>query len=40
MHIWHVMLSDFKNNKNATETARKIFTVYGQDVINNRQVQN
>ena len=24
-HIWHVMLCEFTNNENATETAKKIF---------------
>ena len=38
VHIRHVMLWEFKNNKNATETAQKISCVYGQDVITKRQV--
>ena len=34
------MLWKFKNNKNATEKAWKISSVYGQDVIADRQVRN
>ena len=30
VHIQHVMLWEFKNNKNATRTAKKICSVYGQ----------
>ena len=40
VHIWHVMLWEFKNNKNAAETAKKISSVYGQSVIPDHQVQN
>ena len=40
VHIRHVMLWEFKNNKNATETAKKICSVYGQGVITDRQVRN
>ena len=29
MHIWHILLWEFKNNKNAAETAEKISSVYG-----------
>ena len=36
-HIRHVMLSEFMNNKNATETAKKISSVYGKGVIIDRQ---
>ena len=39
-HIWQVMLWEFKNNKNFTETAHKIPSVYGQDVITDCWVQN
>ena len=39
MRIWHIMLSEFKNDKNITETAKKISRVYGHDVITNQQVQ-
>ena len=37
-HIQHVMLWQFKNNKDTTEIAMKICSVYGQSVITNRQV--
>ena len=40
VHIRHVMLWEFKNKKNATETAKKICNVYGQDIITDRQVRN
>ena len=30
MHIRHVMFREFKNNKNATETAKIISCVYGR----------
>ena len=40
MHIWHVMLFKFKNNKNTTETAKKHFSVYGQGVLTDHQIQN
>ena len=33
VHIWRVILWEFKNNKNATETAKKIFSVHGQNII-------
>ena len=33
VHIWHVMLWEFKNNKNTAETAKKISSVYNQRVI-------
>ena len=36
----HVMLGEFKNNKNATESAKKICSVYGQGVITECQVWN
>ena len=32
-HIQYVILWKFKNNKNATETIKKICSVYGQGVI-------
>ena len=40
VHIRHVMLWRFKNNKNTTETAKKILSVYYQGVITDRQVRN
>ena len=40
VHIRYVMLWEFKNNKNNTETARKISSVYGQDVITDCYVRN
>ena len=33
VHIQHVMLLEFKTNKNATEIIKKICIVYGQSVI-------
>ena len=33
VHIWHVMLWEFKDIKNATETAKNICSVYGRIVI-------
>ena len=33
VHIGHVMSWEFKNNKNTTETAKKMFSVYSQSVI-------
>ena len=38
-HIQDVMLWEFKNNINVTETAKNISTVYGQGVVS-EQVQN
>ena len=40
MHIQHVMLWEFKNNKNAMETAMNICSAYGQGVVTGSQVQN
>ena len=40
VYIWHFMLWEFKNNKNATETAKKICSIYGQCVITDCQEQN
>ena len=40
VHIRHVMLLEFKNNQNARETIKKIWSVYGQGVINDHQVWN
>ena len=34
------MLREFKNNKNATKTAKKIFCVYSQGVFTDRQNPN
>ena len=34
------MLWEFKNNKNATETTKKLCSIYVQDVITDRQVWN
>ena len=39
-YIWHVMLCEFKNNKNITEIAKNICSVYGQSVITDCQVEN
>ena len=38
VHIWHVMLWKFNNNKNASETAKKICSIYGQSVITDHLV--
>ena len=38
VHIWHVMLWEFKNNKNATETAKKISSIHGHRVITDCQI--
>ena len=41
VHIWHVILWEFKNNKNTTtETAKKICSVHGQGVITYCWVRN
>ena len=40
MHNWHIILWDFKNNKNITEIVKNISCVYCQGVITDRQVQN
>ena len=39
VYIWYVMCK-FKNNKNTTETNKKISSVYNHDVITNWYVQN
>ena len=39
VHIRHVMW-EFKNNKNVTETAKKISNVYGCGVTIDHQVRN
>ena len=40
LHIWYLMLWEFKNNKTTPKTAKKISSVYNQGVIVNHQVQN
>ena len=40
MHIQHVMLCEFKNNKNATETAKKNCSDNVQGVITDCQIRN
>ena len=40
VYSWHTMLWKLKNNKNATETVKKISSVYKQDVITDHQVWN
>ena len=40
VHIRHVMSWEFKNNKNAIESAKKICSVYGQSAITDHQVWN
>ena len=39
VHIRHVMLWKFKNKKNTTEAAKKIYSVYSLSVIIDRHVQ-
>ena len=39
-YIWCVTLWKFENNKNATQTAMKIFCVYDQGDITDCQIQN
>ena len=40
MHIWDATFWEFTNNKNATETAKKICRVNDQGVITDYQVSN
>ena len=40
VHIKHVMLWEFKNNKDATETAQKNSSVHGQGIITDRYARN
>ena len=40
MHIRYVMLWELKTNKNATETVKKMSSIYGQGVITDCQVRN
>ena len=40
VHIRYVMLCEFKNNKNTTETAKNICSFYSHSVIIDSQVQN
>ena len=40
VHISHVMLWEFKQGNNATETAEEICSVYGKDIITDRAVRN
>ena len=40
VYIRHVMLLKFKNNKNSIEAIKKFSSIYGQDVITDRQVKN
>ena len=40
IYIRHSMLWEFKNNKTASETAKKISSVYAQRVVSDRQVRN
>ena len=40
VHVRHAMLCEFKNNKNATETAKKISSFHGQSLITNNQVRS
>ena len=40
VNIWRVMMWECKNNKNTTETAKKIWSVYDKGVIIDHQVEN
>ena len=40
VYIRHVMLWEFKNSKNAKETAKKISSFTGQGIISDRPVWN
>ena len=40
VHFRHVMLWEFKNDKNATEKAKKISSVFDQSIITDRQIRN
>ena len=40
VHIRHLMLWKFKNNKNSTETSKKMASIYGQGVITDSQIRN
>ena len=40
VHIWHLMLWEFRNLKNTTKTAKKIFSAYDQVIIMDCQVPN
>ena len=39
IYIRHIMMLEFKNNKNATKAAKIFFSDYGQSVITDRQVK-
>ena len=40
VHIRHVMLWEFKQGNNDTETVEKIYSVYGDGTITDRAVRN
>ena len=40
VHIWHLLLREFKNNKNAKETAKKICSVHDQSVKTDHPIKN
>ena len=40
VHIQDLMLREFKNNKNASESAKKLHSVCGHGIITDRQFQN
>ena len=40
VNFWHIMLRDFMNKKNAIELAKKISSVYVQDVTRFTESEN
>ena len=38
-HFWHIMLYYFKNGKNATETHKKICSMYGEGTVTDQMCQ-
>ena len=40
VHIWQVLLWEFKSKKNRSETVKKFSSVYDHDIIADYQVEN
>ena len=38
-HFWHIMLYYFRKGKNATETQRKIYAIYGEGSVTDQTCQ-